>query len=305
MARVPEPGLHPGAHLEDLAVLPGLDQLQGGLSVGQGVQGFHVGPAGPAALLVLPLGVALLDVGRVPEHDGHELGGEAGGVDGPGEPLFGQQGNAARVVDVGVGDQHRVDIARGEVQGVVVVLVPALLQSAVDEELLPPHLQAVAAAGNRVGGAEKGQLHGFDLLSRGFSTLYPISPEISTPFSCAAGKRGIPGTGRPIRWKRRKGEASMAYELDRDRPELEHRVLLEGREELVISGVEEVESFDESAILLTTAQGGLEIQGEGLHIEKLSLDGGDLKVEGRVNALIYEAEGGRRGGLLARLLGGG
>ena len=78
----------------------------------------------------------------------------------------------------------------------------------------------------------------------------------------------------------------MACKLDRGRPELEHRVLLEGREELVISGVEEVESFDESAILLTTAQGGLEIQGEGLHIEKLSLDGGDLKVEGGVNALF-------------------
>ena len=96
----------------------------------------------------------------------------------------------------------------------------------------------------------------------------------------------------------------MAYELDRDRPELEHRVLLEGREELVISGVEEVESFDESAILLTTAQGGLEIQGEGLHIEKLSLDGGDLKVEGTINALIYSDDHGRpRGGLLGRLLG--
>ena len=97
----------------------------------------------------------------------------------------------------------------------------------------------------------------------------------------------------------------MAYETDRSSPALGHHVLLEDREQLVISGVEEVESFDESAILLTTAQGGLEIQGEGLHIEKLSLDGGDLKVEGRVNALVYEAEGGRRGGLLARLLGGG
>ena len=97
----------------------------------------------------------------------------------------------------------------------------------------------------------------------------------------------------------------MAYELDRDRPELGHRVLLEDRERLVVTGVEEVESFDESAILLTTAQGGLEIQGEGLHIEQLSLDGGDLKVEGRVNALIYETDGGRRSGLLARLLGGG
>jgi len=68
--------------------------------------------------------------------------------------------------------------------------------------------------------------------------------------------------------------------------------------------VEEVESFDESTIFLTTAQGALEIQGEGLHIEKLSLDGGDLKVEGRVNALLYGEEDRRRGGFLSRLLDG-
>ena len=82
-----------------------------------------------------------------------------------------------------------------------------------------------------------------------------------------------------------------------------HRLELEGRERLLVSGVEEVESFDESAIYLTTAQGPLEIQGEGLHIETLSLDGGDLKVEGRVNALLYETERGSRG-LFSRLLGG-
>ena len=97
----------------------------------------------------------------------------------------------------------------------------------------------------------------------------------------------------------------MPYEEDRARPAMGHRVMLEEREQLVISGVEEVESFDESTIFLTTAQGCLEIQGEGLHIEKLSLDGGDLKVEGRVNALLYESDqGGRGGGFLARLLGG-
>ena len=96
----------------------------------------------------------------------------------------------------------------------------------------------------------------------------------------------------------------MPYEEDRARPTMGHRVMLEEREQLVISGVEEVESFDESAIFLTTAQGALEIQGEGLHIEKLSLDGGDLRVEGRVSALIYESDEGRRaGGFLARLLG--
>lgn len=96
----------------------------------------------------------------------------------------------------------------------------------------------------------------------------------------------------------------MAFVDDRARPELSHRVILEEREQLVISGVEEVESFDESAIYLTTAQGALEIQGEGLHIEKLSLDGGDLKVEGRVNALVYGEENRPRGGLFSRLLGG-
>ena len=95
----------------------------------------------------------------------------------------------------------------------------------------------------------------------------------------------------------------MAFEDNRARPAMSHHVILEEREQLVISGVEEVESFDESTIFLTTAQGCLEIQGEELHIEKLSLDGGDLKVEGRVNALIYTSEGRERGGLLSRLFG--
>ena len=96
----------------------------------------------------------------------------------------------------------------------------------------------------------------------------------------------------------------MAFEDNRARPAMSHHVILEEREQLVISGVEEVESFDEITIFLTTAQGCLEIQGEELHIEKLSLDGGDLKVEGRVNALIYGEERRERGGLLSRLLGG-
>ena len=96
----------------------------------------------------------------------------------------------------------------------------------------------------------------------------------------------------------------MAFVDDRARPEMAHHIILEEREQLAVSGVEEVESFDESTIFLTTAQGCLEIQGEELHIEKLSLDGGDLKVEGRVNALIYGEENRPRGGLLSRLLGG-
>lgn len=96
----------------------------------------------------------------------------------------------------------------------------------------------------------------------------------------------------------------MAYEMERPRPVGDHRVSVENRERLMISGVEEVERFDENTIVLSTAQGGLEVQGEGLHIETLSLDGGDLKVEGWINALIYEPQGQERGGFFSRLLGG-
>ncbi len=81
-----------------------------------------------------------------------------------------------------------------------------------------------------------------------------------------------------------------------------HRLILEDRERLTVSGVEEVESFDENLIVMDTAQGVLVVRGEELHIEKLSLDGGDLKVEGMVESLTYEAER-RKGGFLSRLLG--
>ena len=96
----------------------------------------------------------------------------------------------------------------------------------------------------------------------------------------------------------------MPYEENRPRAEAAHHIILEEREQLSVSGVEEVERFDENTVVLSTAQGGLEIQGEGLHIEKLSLDGGDLQVEGTVTALIYDGERESRGGLLSRLLGG-
>mgnify|MGYP000956763267 CR=1 FL=1 len=94
----------------------------------------------------------------------------------------------------------------------------------------------------------------------------------------------------------------MAFDQERMGPELSHRVVLEDRSRLTVSGVEEVERFDENTVVLSTAQGGLEIQGEGLHIEKLSLDGGDLRGEGVVDSLSYEDDSRERGGFFARLL---
>ena len=94
----------------------------------------------------------------------------------------------------------------------------------------------------------------------------------------------------------------MAYEENMPRMEGAHHVILEGREQLSVSGVEEVESFDENTIIMTTVKGPLVVRGEDLHIEKLSLDGGDLRVEGVVDSLSYEDDSRERGGFFARLL---
>ena len=96
----------------------------------------------------------------------------------------------------------------------------------------------------------------------------------------------------------------MAYDDSRLPAGAAHHILLEGREQLTVSGVEEVESFDENTIVMSTVKGTLVVRGEDLHIEKLSLDGGDMKVEGSVDSLTYEDDRRGRGGLFSRLLGG-
>ena len=132
---------------------------QGPLHVHKGVQRLHRGLARPAALLVLVGGVALLYVGRVPEHDVQQLGRQPGAVDIAPEALLHQQGDAPGVVDVGVGDYHVVDEGGGEVQLGVVPFVPALLKPAVHQQLAAVGLYTVAASGHRLGRAEKGQFH--------------------------------------------------------------------------------------------------------------------------------------------------
>lgn len=67
-----------------------------------------------------------------------------------------------------------------------------------------------------------------------------------------------------------------------------HSIILEGRNKLSVSGVEDVERFDDGEITMTTVCGDLIVRGEGLHIEKLSLDTGDISVEGQVTYMGYE-----------------
>ena len=93
----------------------------------------------------------------------------------------------------------------------------------------------------------------------------------------------------------------MPYE---DMSGMQHRLELEGRERLLVTGVEEVERFDEEEIVMNTTAGTLVVGGSGLHIGKLTLDGGELHVDGTIHTLLYEDQGpSQSGGLLRRLFG--
>lgn len=79
--------------------------------------------------------------------------------------------------------------------------------------------------------------------------------------------------------------------------QLPHTLSLNERRELTMTGVEEVVSFDDSTVVLRTGLGTLIVQGKELQLKTLSLDGGQVAVEGAVSALIYEEprqEGWRR-----------
>ncbi len=87
-----------------------------------------------------------------------------------------------------------------------------------------------------------------------------------------------------------------------DLPVLPQKLLLDDRRKLSVTGVQDIERFDESAVILHTNRGILIVRGRELHLRQLSPDGGQIAVEGEIDALIYE-ESRKEGGFWARLFG--
>lgn len=83
--------------------------------------------------------------------------------------------------------------------------------------------------------------------------------------------------------------------------QLPHKLTLNERKNLTLSGVSEVVSFDENTVVLHTVLGTLEIQGQELKLKNLSMDGGQVAVDGHISALYYE-EPRTGGGFWGRLL---
>lgn len=80
-----------------------------------------------------------------------------------------------------------------------------------------------------------------------------------------------------------------------EKKKLAHNVIIESRSTVLISGVTDVDSFDEKKIIMFTDLGMLTILGESLHINKLSVDTGEMSVEGNINSLIYSNEQSQKG----------
>ena len=98
------------------------------------------------------------------------------------------------------------------------------------------------------------------------------------------------------------GVRTMAYDAREGAQPKPHLLSLQDRERLSLTGVEDVSGFDESLIVLSTALGALTVRGEGLHVERIDLDAGQLEVRGRVQELSYD-EPTPSGSLWQRLFG--
>ena len=84
--------------------------------------------------------------------------------------------------------------------------------------------------------------------------------------------------------------------------EKKHSLTLNSRSTLALTAVDDVISFDETLVSLAVGESVLNISGEGLSIKNLSIENGDVTVNGKINAIVYFDESPRkkRFGILGR-----
>lgn len=93
----------------------------------------------------------------------------------------------------------------------------------------------------------------------------------------------------------------MAVQQESQMPKKVHNIILEDRRLLTVSGVTDVDSFDEETVVLFTELGELTVHGYNLHMNKLSVETGEVNVEGDIASLSYRDEVPRGGGLFGRI----
>lgn len=74
-----------------------------------------------------------------------------------------------------------------------------------------------------------------------------------------------------------------------------HNVIVENRKNVTVSGVMDIDSFDEESVILFTELGELTIKGVNLHINKIDVNAGDLTMEGEIESLTYSEDRPQKG----------
>ena len=83
----------------------------------------------------------------------------------------------------------------------------------------------------------------------------------------------------------------MEEQRQRTKP---HKMTLDKRAYAVISGVEDVISFDEKEIILETTLGRLTIKGEDMKVSRLTVEQGEVEIGGRMDSFVYSESRGRK-----------
>ncbi len=68
---------------------------------------------------------------------------------------------------------------------------------------------------------------------------------------------------------------------------IEHKITMIGREKITVSGVEDVDSFDEDKIVAYTTEGVMTVKGAEFRINRLNVEDGELEIEGDVDSIEY------------------
>lgn len=80
------------------------------------------------------------------------------------------------------------------------------------------------------------------------------------------------------------------------------RILIDEEEHISISGVLDVDNFDESGFIAVIKNGAVAVRGNNFHISKLNVETGELSVDGDVENLTFNTSyGGKSGSFLSRL----
>ena len=90
--------------------------------------------------------------------------------------------------------------------------------------------------------------------------------------------------------------------MEKQPVQLPHKLTLNERKSLTMTGVTEVVSFDDTSVVLKTSLGTLVVQGQQLQLKTLSPEGGHVAVAGNMDSLVYEQSRDDRG-LWHRLFG--